>query len=81
MVSGLPLLTLPRHLCASIFAGIADVLEPGRRYIQFTYSKRAWRRNSPPGFRLDKTRQVWLNIPPAAVLPFTRMAEAALVAV
>lgn len=81
VVSGLPLLTLPRHLGASIFAGIAEVLEPGRRYIQFTYSKRAWRHNTPPGFRLDKTRQVWLNIPPAAVLPFTRMPEAALVAV
>lgn len=73
VVSGLPLLSLPRELGDRIFASLAEVLLPGRRYIQFTYSKRAWHRHPPPGFRLDATRRVWLNLPPAEVLPFTRI--------
>jgi phosphatidylethanolamine/phosphatidyl-N-methylethanolamine N-methyltransferase len=75
VVSGLPLLSLPRELGDSIFSSLAEVLVPGRRYIQFTYSKRAWRRHHPPGFRLDTTRRVWLNVPPAEVLPFTRLEQ------
>jgi len=74
VLSGLPLLSLPRDLSNSIFAAIADVLEPGRRYVQFTYSKRMWRRFQPPGFRFDQSRMVWLNVPPAVVMPFTRIA-------
>ncbi len=77
VVSGLPLLSLPRVLGSAIFAGITRTLAPGRRYIQFTYSKRAWRDATPAGFRLDKTRMVWLNFPPAEVLPFTRLRSAA----
>jgi phosphatidylethanolamine/phosphatidyl-N-methylethanolamine N-methyltransferase len=73
VLSGLPLLSLPRDLSNSIFAAIADVLEPGRRYVQFTYSKRMWRRFQPPGFRFDQSRMVWLNMPPAVVMPFTRV--------
>jgi phosphatidylethanolamine/phosphatidyl-N-methylethanolamine N-methyltransferase len=73
VVSGLPLLSLPRELGSAIFAGITRTLAPGRRYIQFTYSKRAWRDATPAGFRLDKTKMVWLNFPPAEVLPFTRI--------
>lgn len=77
VVSGLPLLSLPRDLRGDIVASISDVLAPGCRYVQFTYSKRAWRRHVPSGFRLEKTRRVWLNVPPASVLPFTRIADAA----
>jgi phosphatidylethanolamine/phosphatidyl-N-methylethanolamine N-methyltransferase len=73
VISGLPLLSLPRELSTNIFAAIAGILEPGRRYVQFTYSKRLWRRFQPPGFRFDPTRQVWLNVPPAVVMPFTRI--------
>jgi phospholipid N-methyltransferase len=74
IVSGLPLLSLPAALRDEIFAGIASCLLPGKRYIQFTYSKRAWKHVSPPGFRLERTQKVWLNLPPAEVLPFTRTA-------
>lgn len=73
VISGLPLLSLPRELGTAIFAAIADVLEPGRRYVQFTYSKRMWKKFQPPGFRFDQTRMVWLNVPPAVVMPFTRV--------
>ncbi len=74
VVSGLPLLSLPRDLRLAIVDSVSDILSPGRRFVQFTYSKRAWRRNAPVGFRLEKTRRVWLNVPPACVLPFTRIA-------
>lgn len=77
VISGLPLLSLPRELSNSIFAAIADILEPGRRYVQFTYSKRMWKKFQPPGFRFDQTRMVWLNVPPAVVMPFTRIANSA----
>ncbi len=77
VVSGLPLLTLPRELGQNIFAGLADILTPGQRYVQFTYSRRLWRRFHPPGFQLDKSRIVWWNLPPAVVMPFTRTTAAA----
>ena len=75
VISGLPLLSLPHELSVNIFNSIADVLNPGQRYVQFTYSKRMWRRFQPPGFRFDPTHMVWLNLPPAVVMPFTRIAK------
>lgn len=72
VVSGLPLLMMPKELSASVLDAVAQVLEPGRPFIQFTYSERAWRRFRPSGFRPRASKRVWLNIPPAVVLPFTR---------
>ena len=74
VISGLPLLSLPREMSTAIFAAISEVLQPGRRYVQFTYSKRMWKKFQPPGFRFDQTKMVWLNVPPAVVMPFTRIA-------
>ncbi len=74
VVSGLPLLALPKDLSQRIFAAVATVLPPGTRFIQFTYSARAWRRFNPEGFRPQPSRKVWFNFPPAVVLPFTRVA-------
>jgi phospholipid N-methyltransferase len=75
VVSGLPLLVLPKDLSRAIFSAIAQVLPAGQPYIQFTYSERAWRRFEPHGFRPSKPKKVWLNFPPAVVLPFTRAAS------
>lgn len=72
VVSGLPLLSLPGDLPRQVLASVAGVLRPGRRYVQFTYSERAWRKFDVAGFRRDPHRRVWRNIPPAVVLPFTR---------
>jgi phosphatidylethanolamine/phosphatidyl-N-methylethanolamine N-methyltransferase len=72
VVSGLPLLVMPKDLSRDIFAAIAQVLPDGQPYVQFTYSERAWRRFEPNGFRPSKPKKVWLNFPPAVVLPFTR---------
>lgn len=72
VVSGLPLLSLPGDLPERVLAAVAAVLRPGRRYVQFTYSVRAWRRFATPGFERRPSRKVWLNIPPANVLTFVR---------
>ena len=64
---------MPVSVRKAIVGAAFAILAPEGRYIQFTYSKRAWRRHHPPGFRLDATRRVWLNVPPAEVLPFTRL--------
>lgn len=74
IVSGLPILSLPRDLRDRIFDSIRSVLLPGRPYVQFTYSRRAWRNIEPPGMRRLDHRRVFLNLPPAVVLPFERSA-------
>ncbi len=74
VVSGLPLLSLERALSDSVIRAIAAILRPGGSYVQFTYSKRAWRRFAVPGFRAEPHRRVWLNVPPAVVMPFIRSA-------
>jgi phosphatidylethanolamine/phosphatidyl-N-methylethanolamine N-methyltransferase len=72
VVSGLPMLSLPGDLPRRILASVSAVLRPGRRYVQFTYFKRAWRRFTLDGFRGLARRRVWLNVPPAYVLTFVR---------
>jgi phosphatidylethanolamine/phosphatidyl-N-methylethanolamine N-methyltransferase len=72
VVSGLPMLSLPGDLPRRILGSIAAVLPPGRRYVQFTYFKRAWRRFTLDGFHRLGRRRVWCNVPPAYVLTFVR---------
>ena len=72
VVSGVPLLSLPGDLPQRILASVASVLRPGRPYVQFTYSERAWRRFDAVGFQRLPSKRVWLNVPPAFVLHFVR---------
>ena len=72
VVSGLPLLILPPALVANILRSITEVLPAGRPFVQFTYSKRRWQRFNPRGFQAQPSKRVWLNVPPAVILPFTR---------
>lgn len=72
VVSGVPMLSLPPDLSRRIMAAVTDVLGPGRRYVQFTYSARAWRRFALDGFQRVSHRKVWMNLPPASVLTFVR---------
>jgi len=76
VISGLPVLSLQRGLSSAIFSAIAEVLTPGRPYIQFTYSRRAWRRFDLPGLRLERTLAVLFNMPPANVMTFRRVGAA-----
>jgi phosphatidylethanolamine/phosphatidyl-N-methylethanolamine N-methyltransferase len=72
VVSGVPLLALPGDLPQRILASVASGLRPGRPYIQFTYSQRAWRRFDVGGFERLPSERVWWNVPPAVVLHFAR---------
>jgi phosphatidylethanolamine/phosphatidyl-N-methylethanolamine N-methyltransferase len=72
IVSGLPLLSLPGDLPTRVLAAIRGVLPVGRRYVQFTYSERVWRKFAVPGFARLPSRRVWLNVPPAVVMTFER---------
>jgi phosphatidylethanolamine/phosphatidyl-N-methylethanolamine N-methyltransferase len=72
VISGLPLLVLPEELGRRVVESAAAVLRPGRRYVQFSYSGRRWRRRALPGFRRLGSRRIWLNFPPAVVLTFER---------
>ncbi len=74
VISGLPLLSLPGDLPRAILASITDILPPGGRLIQFTYSRRAWRRFAIDGLQRGRTRRIWLNVPPAVVMEFVRSA-------
>lgn len=72
VISGLPLLSLDRALSEQVIRSIGAILRPGATYVQFTYSKRAWGRFDVPGFRPQPHRRIWLNMPPAVVMPFVR---------
>jgi len=72
VVSGLPLLSLPRDITQAIIAAVVQVLPVGRPFIQFTYSTRAFRRLDLDGLNPEPGRKVWMNLPPATVMPFTR---------
>ena len=73
IVSSLPLLSLPTESRDAIFDALRAILQPGRRYIQFTYIKKSWDQFMPEGFVLKRHRRVWRNIPPATVLTFVRL--------
>jgi phosphatidylethanolamine/phosphatidyl-N-methylethanolamine N-methyltransferase len=72
VVSGLPLLSLPRETTRAIIAAVVEVLPVGRPFIQFTYSTRAFSRLELTGLNAQPGRRVWMNLPPATVMPFTR---------
>jgi phosphatidylethanolamine/phosphatidyl-N-methylethanolamine N-methyltransferase len=75
VMSGLPLLAFPGEVSNAILGAIRNVLKPGRHYVQFTYSRRAWRRFVVAGFKALPSKRIWLNLPPAHVLTFVRTAE------
>lgn len=77
VVSGLPLLSLPDELVGRVLDAVRAVLPAGRRFVQFTYLQSAFRRLDHGGFHAERPRRVWLNMPPAVILPFTRLPSAA----
>lgn len=77
VVSGLPLLSLPDELVERVLESVRLVLPPGRRFVQFTYLQSVFRRLDHRGFHAERPRRVWLNMPPAVILPFTRQHSAA----
>lgn len=70
VVSGLPMLSLPKPTRNAVFSALEHVLSKGTRFVQFTYGPSAWKKIPLPGFHPVAFRRVWGNIPPAAVLTF-----------
>lgn len=75
IVSGLPLLAMPRDVQRDILANSMEKLQPGGEYVQFTYGTK------PPvpadiyeplGLRVEKRTRVFWNLPPASVFVFRR---------
>lgn len=76
VVSGLPLLVLPDNLPARILDEVTETLPEGARFVQFTYSRLAWRRFTPQRLRFLRAYLVVSNIPPASVLVFSKAQHA-----
>lgn len=74
LISGLPLLSMPKKIREDIFARIAEVVPEDRLYVQFTYSKRTYLTYDIPRMKLEPTKRVLCNLPPACVLPYRRIA-------
>lgn len=79
VVSGLPLIGMPRPVRRAIVGSAFDVLEPGGIFVQFTYTP-----VSPvhPGIMAEvgiggrAVKLVWLNLPPARIWVYRRLSEA-----
>lgn len=78
IVSGLPLRSLPRHVCTAIAAESFAALREGGVFIQFTY----WLLPPVPRMAAAKLSiegaarsRVWRNLPPATVWRYRRMGE------
>lgn len=78
VISGLPLLSMPRQAREAIVGAAFRILAPGGVYVQFTYGTK------PPldagqldrlGLKVTFGPKIWLNLPPARVLHFTRRDE------
>jgi phosphatidylethanolamine/phosphatidyl-N-methylethanolamine N-methyltransferase len=72
VVSGLPLIGMPKPIQARILAGAFKLLPIGKPFIQFTYAVLppvAYRRL---GLNGACTKVVWRNIPPASVWRFSK---------
>lgn len=77
VISGLPLLSMPRDLRREIVAAAFDVLRPGGSFIQFTYGHKAPLSSeglASLGLRATRAKKVWGNFPPAQVYVLERAA-------
>ncbi|MFN6978087.1 MAG: class I SAM-dependent methyltransferase [Gemmobacter sp.] len=76
VVSGLPLLSMPRALQRAIVGGAFEVLRPGGIFVQFTYGPRpplAESLRAELGLSVMRGKKVWGNLPPARVYTYTRL--------
>lgn len=78
VVSGLPLLSIPREIQRGIVGAAFAILRPGAPYIQFTYGAH------PPvsgavatalGLGFERGTRIWQNLPPARVYVYRRVEQ------
>ena len=72
IVSGLPLLALPKNVTQQILEQVDNVLKPGGYYIQFTYGLQKGILENNPHYEKVLSKRVWLNTPPARIDVFKR---------
>lgn len=79
VVSGLPLLSIPREIQRGILGAAFAILRPGAPYIQFTYGPQ------PPvaepvrealGLSVEPGPRIWHNLPPARVYRYRKATAA-----
>ena len=74
IISGLPLVSLPKEVVANIVSEVEESLPTGGRFVQFTYNLR----RPPESLGFEKMRHIGrsfvaLNIPPARVDVFEKI--------
>jgi phosphatidylethanolamine/phosphatidyl-N-methylethanolamine N-methyltransferase len=74
VVSGLPLLTMPREIQDAIVRGVFALLPPGAPFIQFTYGPYSPVSRERLGITGRVARWVGFNLPPASVWVYRRAA-------
>lgn len=79
VVSGLPLLNFPKELGGQLIADSLELLQPGGKYVQFTYAQRP-SVPAPAGAVVALLKRVWLNMPPASVWIYQKKAASESVA-
>ena len=67
IISSLPLRSFSKSMRRQIGEQIDDMLQPGGRCIQFTYSWFKHHPHFPANLRLTHSKYVWFNLPPARV--------------
>ncbi len=75
VVSGLPLLSMPKEVQRAIIAAAFAILRPGAPFIQFTYSAHPPLNNAVQrdlGLSVEAGPRVWYNLPPARVYCYRR---------
>lgn len=78
VVSGLPLLSMPRAVRQAIVGAAFKILAPGGVYVQFTYGQNPALDDAQLaalGLKVTKGKKIWANLPPARVLYYSRASE------
>ncbi|KAA0968649.1 methyltransferase domain-containing protein [Aureimonas fodinaquatilis] len=72
VVSSLPLMTRPDHQREAAISTYLTLMQPGGRFIQFTYARRAPVLPERINARMEKSNWIKLNLPPARILVYHR---------
>lgn len=75
VVSGLPLLTIPRDVCREIMLQSFAVMKPGGRFIQFSYGLLPPFSPKHANLSVRLAGRVWENIPPVTVWVYEKSGE------
>ena len=67
VISSLPLLNFPKEQADALAKKIRAVLEPGGRWVQYSYHITKDRSRGGEDFHLVSSKIVWFNLPPARV--------------